>query len=396
MDKWEGIMKKSCLVLVFLFIPALVVASESISQSTSTHVLPDADFKTNSTNTSVINPTEIKWEEIDKAEEHFQNALSADSFDDSIKEITRAILLKPDRAKYYSFRGDKYYLKRSLDDFKKDKKLSLKALNDYNACLKLSQNDLDTNLDCSMAKGEILCNIGRYKEGIAELSNSINKIHDQHLNTYVQARFYELRALCYQETKQFNKAITDISKAINLKKDNNFYTLISRAAMYQHMNLLNESLRDLQAACKMCKNIKGCKEYPCLSAFNLKRTINRGDKYQYIGSVEDYDWYYDKQSIVQKKHQNLKVWLRLEPITQLNSGGILLDENYSYKLLLWHIDCLNRELAAESSVEYDTNGKLVKNYHFDPSSSYTKATVVPDSMGDVVANHLCKVRRSKH
>jgi len=225
-------------------------------------------------------------------------------------------------------------------------------------------------------------------KAITELSKAINIENNEHFEILMLSE----RADLYTEKKQYSKAIADLSRVIKLDKTDGFFkemALSDRGELYYNSKQLSEAVDDYQSACDMCRKRKCNSERSCESAFRVSREINRGDKWEGVGFSEDQWWYYDKTSIIRKSNRDIKVWIRTEPKYTLDAKGIFPKKaNLSYELNLWHVDCLNRELGFESYLKYDSNGKVEGSENF--SANATRSSVTPGTMGELIYEATCK------
>jgi len=336
--------------------------------------------------------------EDDVAALHFKRAeelIREGKNDAALEELNRAISLKPNRAKYYQLRGDHYRSKAIVagimsKNMSKKINYRLKALNNYNKCIELSGNEHDLKKTCEMLKAESMCDMGRHGEGIDTLSKIIAKSKSDANDMVVL--YYKLLATCHEKANQFDKAISDLSRALNFAGDSELLTktlLSSRAQLYRSNKQLSDALADFKAACGTCRNETKCFEGDCMFAYDVEREIKRGTKWVLITSASDANWYYDKTSVIRKSNHDVKVWLRMEPVYLFDDKGSFLGgDDFSYKLQLWHIDCANREIGYESHIEYDSNGNATGHHDYSPNE--TRQSVIPETVGEKIYDRICK------
>lgn len=225
-------------------------------------------------------------------------------------------------------------------------------------------------------------------KAIAALSKAVNTpIGSDSLERFI---FYQ-RAGLYKLNKQYSKAIIDLSRAIKLHGDGfgKEIEFQERAELYFENKQLRAAVADYQAACEMCRQRQCSYENNCESAFNVQREIDRGDKWVQVASSNDKWCYYDKTSVVRKSDRDVKVWIRIEPKYELDAHGVFPRKaDFSHQIELWHNDCLNREIGTESHIEYDSSGTVLQSNNF--SANATRSAVVPGSIGESIFKVICK------
>lgn len=137
-----------------------------------------------------------------------------------LKNINKAVELKPNNAAYISTRG-KYYLEIPKD--------TAKALADFNKAVQLNPNDGSTY--------EYLAIINYYQANFKEAINNISKCIA--INKYEES-YYRKRAIFYTYLKNFQSASADYDEAIFLNQTNNEY--------YKSRALCNVTLKNYAAA----------------------------------------------------------------------------------------------------------------------------------------------------
>jgi tetratricopeptide (TPR) repeat protein len=125
-----------------------------------------------------------------------------------LKNINKAVELKPNNAAYISTRG-KYYLEITKD--------TVKALTDFNKAVQLNPNDESTY--------EYLAIINYYQSNFKEAINNISRCIV--INKYEES-YFQKRAIFYNYLKNYQAALADYDEAIFLNQTQNEY-YISRA-----------------------------------------------------------------------------------------------------------------------------------------------------------------------
>lgn len=133
-----------------------------------------------------------------------------------LKNINKAIDLKPNSAAYISTRG-KYYLEITKD--------TVKALADFNKAVQLNPNDESSY--------EYLAIINYYQSNFKEAINNISRCIA--INKYEES-YFQKRAIFYNYLKNYQAALADYDEAIFLNQTKNEY-YISRALC--HVTLKN-------------------------------------------------------------------------------------------------------------------------------------------------------------
>ncbi len=119
----------------------------------------------------------------------------------SIADYTKALLLKPDDYQTHIYRGKDYSYINEFDKAKEDFLTALKG-SFYSAYFYLGRLELQK---------------GNYIEAIPYYTNSIQQHCSKHIDSYFE------RGCCYMYTKEYEKAISDFTQAINLAlKDSNY------------------------------------------------------------------------------------------------------------------------------------------------------------------------------
>lgn len=89
-----------------------------------------------------------------------------------------------------------------------------------------------------------------------------------------------------------------------------------------------------------------------------------------------------------KTNYYVTAWVRKEyPVAQTLNNGKLYREEKSY----WYVDCLNKKINVGESVYHTSTGKFVGSHkgYVSTYSSDNWGRIVPDSVGQAVANTIC-------
>jgi tetratricopeptide (TPR) repeat protein len=144
--------------------------------------------------------------------------------DDAIADFSRAIELNPDEAKYYYYRGETYY---QLADYywdagqtSKEVDSNNKAIADFSKAIELGLNNAETynrRGNCYAAKGD-------YNKAISDYTRAIETDYPE-----IDAVYYYNRAGAYKELGDKNKALADYRTALELSDDEWMMEQISEA-----------------------------------------------------------------------------------------------------------------------------------------------------------------------
>lgn len=353
----------------------------------------------------------------------------------AIEDFTRGINLKPDKQKYYAINyaplkelgyikavADREYI--SLPDFyfarafSYDINLQLnEAIKDYEMCYTMSPD----YPDLGMLLSDLYITTGRFRDAI--------KFYSRLITLYPKnADVYGWRAFFYKETKQFNKAIHDINKSIEIKHSSSWvnfsgslysklkqydkaikdyseaialeiaappssklkFYYSDRADVYKKTKQFQKALEDFQKACDL-GNKFACEEHE-----KTKKDMARGENWVLIGTGVNFTFYYDKSTIKKQPNKNKRVWLRGEAkdinalIEERKEQGLPVNgyRDFSHQLALKEVNCNTKEMGRVSFVDY--NNKGVPIHSSDANWSLTFTHVIPQSIGESIYKAVCE------
>jgi Flp pilus assembly protein TadD len=136
----------------------------------------------------------------------------ATRYDDAVADANTAIKLRPDVARNYARRAMANLLLHKSDA----------ALADIDTAMKLAPNE--DPLFMKVLKGRALTDLGRYKEALPLLSDSVT-------NAGKDFRPYFQRAVCYARLKDWKSATSDTAKALKLSPDDPSTKLLHAALL---------------------------------------------------------------------------------------------------------------------------------------------------------------------
>jgi len=234
---------------------------------------------------------------------------------------------------------------------------------------------------------------------------------------------HESRADCYIINNEYARAIEDLTRAITLyekilssqhaksadvwerakreyeiEKESGQKRLLysKRADMYRFNKQLNNALSDYEKSCELCKRAVDCYEHDCVNAFDVKREIKRGANWEIISRSKaeggNQEVFYDKTRIIVRSERNIRYWLRFETTVGLNKNEFP-KEDFSMKMFLYHLDCVNQEAGFASYVTYDNDGQLTDSWSGNPDT--TRQPIIPGSIGDAVSEVICDLAKKK-
>jgi len=169
------------------------------------------------------------------------NFSKADRYEDAISDFSKSIALKPSYPPVYKYRGDAY---EKLGDFQK-------ALADYNKAIAMNGQELIAYI----SRGDLYYKLGNFEKAALDYENSIRLNYTmwqsweaEGLNPKVQlAESYYKCANAYEKLKNYNLALSNIDKAIELiPNDANFYN--KRAVIYGNIGDYGKAIGDLNKA----------------------------------------------------------------------------------------------------------------------------------------------------
>lgn len=337
-------------------------------------------------------------------------------YQQAVKDLTQAISLAPTNGFYYHQRHMAYYFLHKYE----------LALHDISKAIELKKSSpaLDIYKQLFSDRGLIYIDMGQYDKAFEDYKKA-TKIDPKHWLSYPSSlrvsrdRFsdcfkffnkmislrpkdadvYAARSDFYEELKQYDKAIIDVTKAIELDP-NNYWFSYGRGLLYFNMGDLQKAKADFQKLCDMDKasslyrfSKKDVVEKACKFLNRIGEDEARGIKWKRISSSETASYYYDTTSIKPfKKH--LRVWLRTEEnvnsyIEERKKNRLPIEgyEDYSHNLDLLEFDCSSDEIGQVASITYTKKGQILNKYE---SKTIDMSSIIPDSIGDALFKLVCK------
>ncbi len=186
-------------------------------------------------------------------------ALELDYFEEALVLINQAIMLSPDWAEAYIYRGHAYTQSGDLEH----------ALLDFTEAIELDPKDATTYNQ----RGCVLYSLGEFERAITDFNSAIEL-------DPLDATAYKNRAVVLLEQGNASQALTDLNQAISLDPDYaeayNF-----RGVAYTELGDLELAIQDFNQAIKLDPELSGA-------------YTNRGIAYQTMGELQQAMQDYDK------------------------------------------------------------------------------------------------------
>jgi tetratricopeptide (TPR) repeat protein len=148
----------------------------------------------------------------------------------AIEYLNMAIILKPDYAEAYDYRGTAY---ANFGQYQR-------AIQDYNLAIRLKPDYVEAYFDRGTTYGK---NLGQYQRAIEDFNEAIRLRPDN-------AEFYNHRGLLYHILGQYQRAIEDYNKAIRLNpNDAESYT--TRGVIYHILKQEQRAIEDFNEAIRL-------------------------------------------------------------------------------------------------------------------------------------------------
>ena len=156
--------------------------------------------------------------------------------------------------------------------------------------------------------------------------------------------------------------------------------------------------------CKKCEdfgftfNFLYCKEL-CVASYITEGLNKRGPDWQYYsesyGSGHFEIYLFNTAKIQRRSINNVRVWRRSEPFIEKYEDIRSYEQtkDFSCRLTLDQIDCVNADIIILTMIDYDSNGKILNLYNMPYSSK--KTAIVPGSVEDILFNIICKTKKGK-
>ena len=231
----------------------------------------------------------------------------------AIEDYNLAIRLKPDFFEAYFNRGTAYgrnlgQYQRAIEDFNEAIRLRpdgaesynhrgllyyilgqhQQAIKDYSKAIRLNPNDADSYTIRGLSYGQL----GQNKKAINDFNEAISLKLDNDLA-------YAARGIGYAKLGQYQRAIEDFSEAIRLKPDDaKSYSM--RGSAYNYLGQYNKAREDLDKAIRLRPDDPGSYyDYACIFALQknvaqtckwLQSAIERGyNNWEHIKADTDFD-----------------------------------------------------------------------------------------------------------
>jgi hypothetical protein len=132
-----------------------------------------------------------------------------------------------------------------------------------------------------------------------------------------------------------------------------------------------------------------------ISIFLFAPMAGWGVDWQFYGKGEEYDLFYDAESITHPDKNHAKVWVKVafdeESVKRRFAAGAKIppdDELFSYQKVLVEIDCPGKKQRNLTVNNYSKNGKYLSS---PPASTLGNwQMIVPESFGDTISKKVCK------
>lgn len=160
----------------------------------------------------------------------------------AIPDLSKAIELGgPEVSRAHASRGDAYARLRQFD----------RAAADFDKALQLGLADKALRAKTHVGLATCFRIAGNFRQAIAQYTSAIN-LHDKEKlkcadNCECHAAAYDQRGYCYNELKEFPKAIADVSKAIELDPTE-FLPYYNRGACYERLRQYDRAIADYAKA----------------------------------------------------------------------------------------------------------------------------------------------------
>lgn len=198
--------------------------------------------------------------------------LIAKKSDDAISDITEAIRLRPQNAGFYTFRAALWILRNRSEEAladcneahrlepKNPEPIGLraaaytlvsndpsKAFPDLEEAVRLGKKDSELFAMCGYLKSEE----GRFKEAVEDYTAALEVLPPDAANrSRKQFTYYFLRAKAHHQLDEYDKAIADVSRAIDLEPT--IEVLFSnRADLYYRLKEFSKAIQDYDGALKL-------------------------------------------------------------------------------------------------------------------------------------------------
>ncbi|MEE4196918.1 MAG: tetratricopeptide repeat protein [Bacteroidales bacterium] len=158
------------------------------------------------------------------------------------KTINQAIEFNSDYAPFYLTRGKAYFHRGKLKD----------ALNDFNRGIDLlpNQNNKELRSDFFVNRGATHQKLLNFDQALEDYSKTI-QINPENPNTYLY------RGALYYENQDYNEAMDDFSKVIRIDPQNPF-AFYNRGMIYLKLQEEDKACEDFHKACEL-GNTNACK-----------------------------------------------------------------------------------------------------------------------------------------
>jgi hypothetical protein len=133
-----------------------------------------------------------------------------------------------------------------------------------------------------------------------------------------------------------------------------------------------------------------------VGAFLFGTTAGWGADWQFYAKGEEYEFFYDAESITAPDKNQVKVWVKIVADEEMvkrrflaASGKIPADEDlFSYQKLLTEINCAERKQRNLTINNYSKNGKYLSSSAASTLGDWQM--ILPESFGDMLYKKVCK------
>ena len=282
-----------------------------------------------------------------------------------------------------------------------------RAIVDYDRILSLDPQDRGAYHDRGLAR----MGLGRDYDAISDFSSAI-KIQPREL---MQHYSYENRADAYVKTRQWDRAIADLTTAISLQLGGSVLLMNVdqfRAIYPEHKAASNEAIaRKLHQTFYPNLTYEGFSKFLTqramgstvipdlylkrsdaylkkgnwhLASIDFRRAINgfpdyanAVDRWRKIGQMSDGRGYIDLKTFDDARKDSIRVWIKQSRETSSDDGP--------YELVRFELNCGTSQIRTLSLANYDASGDLVGS-----REGGRWASIIPDTVGETLYSGACR------
>ena len=261
----------------------------------------------------------------------------------------------------------------------------------YSCIIKSNDND---RMLLFMKSNRLVRDHKLHKDGIDICTKLITKFPNWH-------EPLDSRASYYERLGKYNKAITDLNRAVAIKPDS-LYLYAQRGVLFQHLKKYDLAGRDFDRACDMAKAEishvnygeleKSILDSGCSDGLEFKKAKNRGFNWVEFSNGDDKLFFYDKTKVKHPKKDLSSVWVRMESAEASPDFSEDYKPSGQHSLIQWDFNCSNETIKSSSSIDYNEDS-TVKNSWSDAKAAFT--SVVPNSISYALYKLVCKQPENK-